>query len=339
MREVIELARVSSSGDAVHRGGQDHTAHEFTLRSCFMFSSISIPPLQPQDRSRLAILELNKLPGDAARLDLDAWHLPRLGRELSRRMIDQWHRLLATKGKFHEALQLAGHDARACDQFGMLLAAADCALNDWDTADGLPDDEEIALWVGHCRPERMAEVSEAISDEIACLNHLGTTMVQARGGDEREALGQWIGQVVAGVTHPLLENNDVLGAKASKRLQEIGLKVVSPSLKDSGAWGAGQYDDQEQPGFLAVANSHQGLAALFAGTKWQGGVWRQSLARCEGSIECAGIKFLRMTGRAVLVPLHLVLDESELPAASQPNAVNAWRAERDAEAREKGAGA
>ena len=335
VNQVIELARVSSSGDAVHRGGQDHTAHEFTLRSCFMFSSISIPPLQPQDRSRLAILELGKLPEDIERLDLDAWHLPKLGRALSRRMVDHWHRLMATKHKFHDALQLAGHDARACDQFGMLLASADIALNDWDTDDGLPDDEEVALWVGHCRPDRMAEVSEAVADEEAALNHLKTTLVQARGGDEREALGQWIGSVVAGVTHPLLENNKDHGDKASKRLQELGLKVVTPALKDSGAWGAGLYEDHEQPAFLAVANSHQGLSGLFSGTKWQGGVWRQSLARCEGSVEAQPIKFGRVAIRAVLVPLHAVLDESELPLASQPGAVKDWRGLRDIEAAER----
>ncbi|WP_310532528.1 hypothetical protein [Novosphingobium sp.] len=331
---VIELARVSSSGDAVHRGGQDHTAHEFTLRSAFMFSSISIPPLQPQDRSRLAILELGKLAKDGDKLDLDKWHLPKLGRQLSRRMIDQWHRLAATKAKFHDALQLAGHDARACDQFGILLAAADLALNDWDTVDGLPDDEEVALWAGHCRPDRMAEISEAVADEEACLNHMKTTLVQARGGDEREPLGQWIGQVVAGITHPLLENNDALGDKASKRLRALGLSIVTPTRKDSGAWGAVMYEDHALPAFLGVANNHQALSDLFGGTKWQGGVWRQSLARCDGSIDAQPIKFGRISVRAVLIPLHLVLDETELPAASQPGAVKDWR-----DGQEKGAGA
>jgi hypothetical protein len=56
--EVVELARVASSGDKMHRGGQDHQAHEFTLQSPFWFSSINIPPLEGSDRSRLAILEL-----------------------------------------------------------------------------------------------------------------------------------------------------------------------------------------------------------------------------------------------------------------------------------------
>jgi hypothetical protein len=49
--EVVELARVASSGDKMHRGGQDHQAHEFTLQSPFWFSSINIPPLEGSDRA------------------------------------------------------------------------------------------------------------------------------------------------------------------------------------------------------------------------------------------------------------------------------------------------
>ena len=59
----------------MHRGGQDHTAHEFTLASCFQFSSISIPPLEPQDRRRLGILELRPFPVGAIAPDLAKFKL------------------------------------------------------------------------------------------------------------------------------------------------------------------------------------------------------------------------------------------------------------------------
>src|SRR5690606_17311575 len=41
-RAIIGLARLASSGADMHRGGQDHHGHEFTARSCFLFSSILI---------------------------------------------------------------------------------------------------------------------------------------------------------------------------------------------------------------------------------------------------------------------------------------------------------
>lgn len=324
VNEVIELARVSSSGASIHRGGADHAAHEFTLRSFFQFSSILIPPIEPQDRSRLGILELKRLPVDARKPDLRAANLPALGKALQRRMIDGWARLEATKQKFHEALQISGHSARACDQFGTLLACADVALNDWDTADGLPDEVEIDQWVGMCRPDRMAEVSEAMADEESCIAHLVTSIVQARGGEDREALGSWIGQALDAALHPLLNQEHDVRGKFARRLQDVGLKLVKATRTEKGAWGAAAYDDPEVPAFLAVAGSHQGLGAVYAGTKWQGGVWKQSLSRCEGAIEGVPVKFGHANLRAVLVPISAVLDDSEINAASKSKASIAW---------------
>lgn len=331
VKEVIELARVASSGSTVHRGGQDHQAHEFTLKSCFWFSSINIPPIEPQDRSRLAILELKPLPSDAKPLMLNELKLPDTGRMLQRRMIEGWHRLEATIAAFHAVLADAGHTRRACDQFGTLLACADLLLND-----DMPDAEELAHWAELCAPRRMAEVSEAVSDHQACLHHVLTSLVQARGGDEREQLGTWMGRAVAAkVASAFDDYGHELDERADKRLQQLGLKLVNASWKGEerdlqgkvtkpGRWGAAAFE-AAAPGFLAVAGSHRGLDALFQGTKWQGGVWKQSLARFPGCIEPVKVKFDHLSLTAVLVPLHHLIDEAELPAASREAALKAWR--------------
>jgi hypothetical protein len=307
----------------MHRGGQDHRAHEFLLQSLFWFSSINIPPLKPQDRSRLAILELKKLKQGAAPPDLDSYHLPQLGEQLLRRMVDGWSRLEATKAKFHQALSAAGHDNRACDQFGTLLACADLLLYD---RQGVPDDEQIAHWAMECRPDRMAEISDEVPDHVECLHRVLTHEVQARGGDEREALGSWIGEAVEWVAAPLFKQGDTRTGdeKAAKRLQQLGLKLVTPRPKAGGAWGAVAYESHEDPGFLAIADKHQGLERLFAGSKWQGGVWKQSLARYDGAIERVDVKFGHVKSRAVLVPLWQFLDDAELPNASRREACEAW---------------
>lgn len=333
--EVIELARIASSGDTMTRGSADHTAQEFTLQSCFWFSSINIPPLQPQDRSRLAILELEPFPAGSVPPDFRKINLPEIGRQLARRMVDGWHRLEATKLRFHAALAGVGHDNRACDQFGMLLACADVLLNDHDTADGLPDDEEVNHWAGMCRPQRMAEISESTPDHEACANHIITSMVQARGGDEREMLGSWIGKAVAHAVTPGLAEG-IAADRSADRLQQMGLKLVHaryhPETRDAAGkvkparWGASAFDDAQVPAFLAVAREHQGLARLFEGTLWQQSVWYQSLKRTPGAIENVKIKFKSASLTAVLVPLHAVLDEDDLPAGSRREAAEAWRA-------------
>lgn len=356
VQDVIELARISSSGEKKHKGGADGIAQEFTLQSCFWFSSINIPPLQPQDRSRLSILQLQPFPEGAAPPVLDDWHLAELGRQLQRRMVDELWRMEATKAKYHAALSGAGHDARACDQFGTLLACADVLLQDWKAegqADGLPDDEELAHWATLCRPERMAEISEATPDHESCMIHLLTSQVQARGGDERESLGTWIGKAVAAEIAPLYEEGSADGEeRTAKRLQQYGLKLVNAVWKGeerdargklirSADWGACAFD-VKQPVWLAVAGKHQALDKIFEGAIWQGGVWRQSLARTSlrgdtwtiEAIDGVKIKFGHASQRAVLVPLAAVLDESELPAASMPEAAAEW-----VQAQKKGAGA
>lgn len=333
--EVIETARISSSGDKMHRGGQDHQAHEFTLRSVFWCSSINIPPLKPQDRSRFAVVELKPLKDRPLGRNetgeppvLSDYHLPQLGQALLRRMIDGWARLEATKAKFHGALAAIGHDARACDQFGTLLACADLLLYDRKAA---PDDEHVAHWATVCRPDRMAEIGDEVPDHIECLRRLVTSEVQARGGDEREALGTWIGEAVAYEVAPLLQQGDPARGdeKADKRLQQRGLKLVNAHRKASGEWGTRAFDCQA-PGFLAVADGHEGVGRLFAGSKWQAGVWSQSLRRCEGAIERVDVKFAHgRKSRATLVPLWLVMDDDELPNASKREAAEAWLREHE----------
>lgn len=335
VQEVIELARIASSGDEMTRGSADHSAQQFTLQSCFWFSGINMPPLAPQDRSRLAMCELMPFAKNTPPLDLSKFNFAELGRVLMRRMVDGWHRLEATKLKYHEALSRVGHDPRACDQFGTLLAAADIVINDHDTADGLPDDEEVNHWAQECRPQRMTEISEATADHQDCIDHITTSMVQSRGGDEREALGTWIGDALAFAMAPMFE--DDRGGKIAKRLEQYGLKLVNAryhaevqepngEIRPS-RWGAVNFN-KDEPGFLAVANKHQALAGIFNNTTWNNGVWKQALARIPGAIEGVQTKFGHVGGRAVLVPLCAVLDEAELPSASKAEAVATWMAEQ-----------
>jgi hypothetical protein len=100
---LIKFARQAASGGLVLRGGSDHGASEFTARSGFLFSSILIPPLQPQDRSRMAVLELKELQGNSEP-NLDTRHLSDLGQRLMRRLVDGWARWGATLDMYRAAL-------------------------------------------------------------------------------------------------------------------------------------------------------------------------------------------------------------------------------------------
>ena len=66
------------------------------------------------------------------------------------------------------------------------------------------------------------------------------------------------------------------------------------------------------------------MGEIYAQTKWAGGVHRQTLARADGAIDGVTVKMAHAASRAVLVPLHHVLHESELPPMSQAEAARAW---------------
>jgi hypothetical protein len=338
---LIALARVAAGGAKGHRGGQDQQAHEFTLRSPFWFSSILQPPLQAQDRSRIVTVELKKLRGDLKKPDFFKLNAALLGQKLLRRVVDQASRLDATIALYAEALQKRGLDARGQNVYGTLLACADIALYD-----ELPDDELVNEWALRCDPASLTEIGDAASEERSCLEHLLTSPVQARGGDERVTLGSWIGNGISEVMDGESDNTWL------RRIQQLGLKLVNvklngmvtgPDGEQAPRWGAQNYVPG-QPGYLAIAWKHRGLDPLYQETKWRGGVWKQALGRTEiefsqsegaeavkgmiGAIDGVKVKFDRISANAVLVPLCAVIDAEELPKQCMPEAVAAWIAKQ-----------
>ena len=303
---VLELARVASSGGDVHKGSSDHRAAEFVLNSCFQFSAIMTPRMEPQDRSRFAVLELEPFAPGARKLDLDGAKLPAIGATLMRRMFDGWWRWGETIDLYHDALTGVGHSARSADTFGTLLACADLALYDH-----LPDRELLDHWASLCAPDNLAEINDTLEDHDDCLNLLKTTPYQQRGSEAREGIGTWIGKAVSEV-----------GAERATgsfgKIQELGLKIVNRKPLDPGPDGQPRWGATEAvpgaPTYLAVALSHRELATIFGPTKWQGGGWAQTLGRAPGALRGVKTKFARSSLTAVLVPIELVIDRDEVPS-------------------------
>lgn len=320
---VISLARVAAGGAKGHRGGQDQQAHEFTLRSPFWFSSILQPPLQAQDRSRIVTIELKKLRDGLTRPDFFKMNAAALGTKLMRRAIDQAERLDETIAAYRAALEAVGHDARGSNVYGTLLAAAHLAL--YDEA---PDDELLAEWAMRAAPANLSEIRETQSEEASCLDHLLTSPVQARGGDERVALGSWVLEALKEAMAGEKDNSP------NRRMQNMGLKLVNATVKGMvdgpdgdpvPTFGSKTFEPGE-PGWLAIAWKHRGLEPVFGDTKWKGGTWRQALERGDHAISASAVKFNHGSARATLVPLCAVLDAEDLPKASTAEAVVAWLA-------------
>lgn len=294
---IIKLARQASSGGLVLRGGQDHQGASFTARSAFLFSSIYLPPLRAQDRSRIAVLELLKLRKDSTPPRLAPDFMAVLGARLMRRCMDVWELLPDHRAGWGDTLTSLGFDRRACDQWGTLLSLGYLMLGD-----DLPDPvarRAIAELVAAIAGVAAKADEEEEADPHTCLLHLATSLVPQWRQGERSTIGSC---AVAAKRYEersrtMNGGSAKTDAEAAQRaLSTVGCRVVL----DDKAW------------FLAVANTHAELGKLYQQTHWATrsgatGVWRQALLRLPGAVSAAtSIRFGGWKSRAVLVPLDLL---------------------------------
>jgi hypothetical protein len=298
-KAVINLARLASSGGEIFRGGQDHEGHAFKAKTCFLFSSILLPPMLAQDRNRLAILELEKIPANSDAPVVDPAELRLLGRQLRRRMIDHWPRFDALLARYRSALAEVGHGGRSQDQFGTLLALADLLL--YDTADDATI-EETAGWLS---ADTLAERATELADEEEAVNFLASTMLRGKGGDEPEPVSRLI-------LAALQPDSD----KFADRLENYGMRIVEAKIAEDGKAGACK-PLRETPSielYLAIANSHTSLAQIFEPTRWKEGTWTQSFGRVDGAKKRVKVRFASARPVwATLIPLPAILELKPAP--------------------------
>lgn len=297
LNNLLALARQAASGGVVLRGGSDHQGHEFTARSTFMFSSIGMPPLLGQDLSRMAILELRKLPAGAKAPKFTARQLEDLGKRLLRRIVDGWPRFADTLAAYREAMEEGGHTARGADVFGTLLACMDLALYD-----RIPDPDALAGWTQALKARDLAELAGDMAVENSCLLHLLTKRIEAYKGGQTHTVGEWI-KVASGL-HATGDGD------MEKRLEAQGANEV---LRTFGMEVRAAPLDQEtrrpkwEGLFLWVAYRHTSLATIFDRTQWQGrpgatGGWVQHLSWLPGTHTRISF-WCGAQDKAVLIPL------------------------------------
>lgn len=295
---LVKFARQAASGGLVLRGGSDHGASEFTARSCFLFSSILIPPLAPQDRSRMAILELGEL-GQVQSLNLDARVLRARGEQVLRRLADGWPRWKPTLRAYSAALMQCGHDNRGSDVFGTLLAAADILLSD-----GEPAVELVHQLAEQLNVESLAEAEDDARDEDECLSFLKTLTIPVDGPGAKRPIAEWFARAVGLLPS---ESDDGGGptratkGEAMQMLGRYGLKIVP----------------EGEHLLVGIASRHAELGKLFGGTRWGGerggkGVWTNTLRRLQGARPSGkNLWFCGAAGKATLLPLSYVLADPQ----------------------------
>lgn len=297
---IIKLARQAASGGVILRGGADHGHSEFTARSAFLFSSILIPPLQGQDRSRMAILDLGPLETTSG-AKVDHARQRFIGRALRRRLVMGWPRFPEIVERYRQALASHGHKGRGADQFGTLLACAEVMV-----ADDFPDSDTVDELAETLAAATLAETADDAPDHERCLAHLMTSVVDPWRNGTRKTIGALVRDAAA--------DDPAKGEDADRALALHGIRVIpGPQFA---VMLAGRPPEETEPWsrtrhVIAIANAHRALAELYAGSHWAArsgtnGVWTQALRRVPGAIAWR-LRFDAVRGWATAIDADHVL--------------------------------
>ncbi|HEV2530933.1 hypothetical protein [Phenylobacterium sp.] len=254
--KILELARIAYSGDKMQRGGKDGVGQEFAVMSSFLFSSIALPAMDAQDASRMAVLMMRERvkpakgekPVDVLK-DLglrDGAKAQAVGRHLLRRMFKWMERWDALRDVMRETLLAAGHEDRAADTFGALMAGCHVALSD-----DMPGKADLAQWTAWLSADQLAETATREKTWRRCFTH----MLQA----QPDVYRSYAKKSVAAYIEAWRDKGHVDDVLV--RLPEVGLSV---------SWPKGAPEGDFLSARLFVPAKHPALHTLFAGTPWAG---------------------------------------------------------------------
>lgn len=299
VKAVIEMARRSSSGTQVFRGSADQKGHQSNIQSSFLFSSILVPPMPAQDRSRLILLDLNRLPPDAPKMALDPRRWRAAGAQLRRVLIERWTTWAQRQELWRAALARQGRTGRDADNYATALAMADMALN----AD-MPGVDELDAWarkVARSLTEDSMEVGSNAEDMLTRL--LGQPLDVWRRG-RKFTVGQWVAMAakLPGAREAI---DEATPENANSFLAAYGLRV-----RGRGATAE-----------LCIANKPLPmLCELFRDSSWADGVWSQAARRVNGATATAPLHFAGAPSRAWAIPLANIAGLMAFPADRETDA-------------------
>lgn len=256
---VMRLARYASDGKNVVRGGQDGVPTNYQARGTFGFTGINPPPMKPAELSRMAMPMLGPFPKpkkgeEAAKApELSEALGEELGRHLLRRVVDRWHEWDDVLTAWRGVLMSHGHDSRAADTFGTLLAAAHMALHD-----GVPLQAVIEPMAKSLPRAAMAETASDKGNWEKCIDRLLQAQPDAWRSYKYRSVGEYLTAVLD--DRPKDDPDETTPMNARDRLATAGLGVCMPR---SGPLA--------HKLCLVIPNDHAQVGRLFEGSPWSMG--------------------------------------------------------------------
>ncbi len=320
---VIELARQAYSGGMVLRGGADHEGKEFRAMCPVLFGSILIPPLMPQDLSRLALLNLRPFDADAKEPNIEPGRLEELGRALMRGVMDGWEKWPERLQCWRDYLQGLGHDGRAHGQFGTLLAAVDLLAHSEP-----PSHDDMERVAGRMTPMSLKETQVASSNAERCVGYAMSRPLHSSRGGEQMMVSELVACAVRRYGGEM--ENPIKPLDAVRFLERAGVSVLVQQWDDGtlklskpvrvaphelNKMLADNFDGGGDVGvFVAFSPDGDGILELFRGSDWEGvagahNPYVQALERVPGARKADSVVRVGVRScRPILVPLRECVD-------------------------------
>jgi|GEM_PF-683950 len=285
VQQILDMARVSSSGGTVVKGSTAGRPMTYTIRACFCFSSINTALAHYADETRISKLLLRR--NEAADADqhhralmddISAWFTPDFALRLLRRALDHLPVLLGNVATFTQAAARLLRSRRAADQIGTMLAGLFLCHS---TAAISPDEAES--WI-RARDWHDHAALDAVSDERRLLERIATRRLRVpMAGGHREVT---IGQAIMAVH----DQPDSYGDWAAE-LGAHGIRI----------------DGTE----MLIANTASPLKRLLEGSPWAGD-WMRPLRMLPGAGTAPYTYFSPgLKSRATRLPVSLLAKEPD----------------------------
>ena len=288
IKSVIELARQSSSDSSAEivKGTVDGGGMAFRIRSMFMLGSINVALSQAADESRFTVISLNtpdKTPAEVDRFKKFEQHVsdtltPENCAALRARAYDMIPIIRQNAETMARAVAEQLGSQRIGDQVGTLLAGAIAY-----TIDRAITLDEARKWASMIDLGE-AQESEAVSDELMCLQAIMQTQVTIEAGSGRTQ------RVISEL---------VMGAAGKKQQADLYAADCNAVL--------GRHGMIVEGNFLVISNTHTQIKKILRDTPWAAG-WSRILKRLPGAdTPITPMRFAGTQTRSVRVPLEVFM--------------------------------
>ena len=289
---ILALFRRMSGGDGgrISRGGADHSSVSFRTLGAAYVTSINHIELEPQDRSRFVMLELDAVPDidNPAQGAADLKALESTVRSKSRgffqRMLAQSSRWDATRASIAAKARSLGADARQAATVSTILAGRDLLLF---------DDQICTSRLNALEPYLREMIGDASETDVAsegaeALDHLLSSMVMLDQG-VRRTVRELLQSVIAGTS--IVGVTDPNGA-----LNRFGVHVL-----------------QDKECVAVRLGKTSPIAKLYSETKWRSGAHGSALLKLDGVEKPKSAVRLspNLQQRAILVPFDSLPFETD----------------------------